>query len=86
MADEAVRRLPESTPILVTGGSGFIGTNVVQHLLDLGFDNVRTLDLETPRHPGHGELWTSGDIRRSDDVTRAVKEHAPQVIVHLAAH
>ena len=85
MADEAVRRLPESTPILVTGGSGFIGTNVVQHLLDLGFDNVRTLDLETPRHPGHGELWTSGDIRRSDDVTRAVKEHAPQVIVHLAA-
>jgi nucleoside-diphosphate-sugar epimerase len=85
MPDDVARDLPLSTPILVTGGSGFIGTNVVQHLLDLGYENVRTFDVAAPQHPRHRPLWVGGDVCNAADVIHALENHAPQRIVHLAA-
>jgi nucleoside-diphosphate-sugar epimerase len=37
---------------LITGGSGFIGTHLVEHHLRLRH-SVRAIDLLTPRLPGH---------------------------------
>ena len=79
---------------LVTGGCGFIGTNLVDALLSVG-DDVAILDdlsREGSRQnlawlrSRHGADWlfTEGDIRQSDLVSRLVKECRPDVIAHLA--
>ncbi len=41
--------------VLITGGAGFIGTNLVQLYLDKG-DEVLSLDLEPPRDAAHAIL------------------------------
>ncbi|HBG28793.1 MAG: Vi polysaccharide biosynthesis protein VipB/TviC [Planctomycetes bacterium GWF2_41_51] len=73
---------------LVTGGAGFIGSNMVRFLLDKG-QNVRVLDnFETGKRENLAEISDSievieGDIRDLSVVQRAVK--GAEVIYHLAA-
>ena len=70
--------------ILVTGGSGFIGTNVMQHWIDTGTE-VRNLDSKPPLNPAHQPFWTQADIRDKDAYTAAVKDFQPDTLLHLAA-
>lgn len=44
--------LDKGTSILVTGGSGLIGSAIVWHLNSLGYDNIVIVD-----HLGEGEKW-----------------------------
>jgi UDP-glucose 4-epimerase len=73
---------------LVTGGAGFIGSNMVRFLLDKG-QKVRVLDnFETGKHENLTEVadrieLVEGDIRDKDIVKRAVK--GADVVYHLAA-
>ncbi len=70
--------------LLVTGGSGFIGTNLVQSALDKGIE-VLNLDWNPPLNAGHVPQWKEWDImdRRSTDLLLA--EFKPTHVVHLAA-
>jgi UDP-glucose 4-epimerase len=72
-----------SSVVLVTGGSGFIGSHVVDHLAAAGY-RPRILDTQiSPWHdPNHVET-VIGDIRRVEDVTRALR--GCDAICHLAA-
>lgn len=70
--------------VLVTGGSGFIGTNVVAHCLARG-DDVVNLDLGVPRCADHRHLWEAVDLRDPVGVRRAVRRCAPTHVVHLGA-
>ena len=45
--------------ILVTGGSGFIGTNLIQFDLDL---NVLNIGNRSPRCPAYKKFWCNQDI------------------------
>ncbi|PKL50512.1 MAG: LPS biosynthesis protein WbpP [Planctomycetes bacterium HGW-Planctomycetes-1] len=73
---------------LVTGGAGFIGSNMVRFLLDKG-QKVRVLDnFETGKRENLEEVagkieMLEGDIRDKDTVEKAVK--GADVIYHLAA-
>jgi dTDP-L-rhamnose 4-epimerase len=65
-------------PILVTGGAGFIGSHVVDALLDDGHE-VRVLDTLLPaahrERPGYLDPraeWVRGDVRDADTTARAV--------------
>lgn len=66
--------------ILVTGGSGFIGSHVVDKLIDAGHD-TRILDIKEP-HRKDVDFY-SGDICSIKDVTTAIKNI--NVVYHLAA-
>lgn len=70
--------------ILVTGGSGFIGTNVVEHYLQQG-DQVLNVDILPPRNPSHRSAWRAVDIRRAEETRQAIVEFSPQACIHLAA-
>ncbi len=68
----------------MTGGSGFIGTNLVEHHLARG-DEVLNLDIVAPRHPGHTTVWRKTDLLVPHDLQRVVREFSPQVVLHMAA-
>jgi dTDP-glucose 4,6-dehydratase len=79
--------------ILVTGGAGFIGTNLVRHLLREGVDVVN-LDKLTyaGSNPPLGALAATGryalevgDIGDRSAVTAILDRHAPDAVMHLAA-
>lgn len=70
--------------VLITGGSGFIGTNLVQHFLDAG-STVLNFDRCSPRNPAHQSLWIEGDIRDAKALIAAVTDFSPQLILHAAA-
>jgi UDP-glucose 4-epimerase len=73
--------------VLVTGGAGFIGSHLVEHMLAAG-NAVRVLDnLSTGKRenlPAHTQLeFVQGDIRDRDLVFKSVR--GMDAIVHLAA-
>lgn len=75
---------------LVTGAGGFVGQWLSRALLDAGHD-VTGL---TPDDPATAELlsaaalgqidWVRGDIRRTEDIRRALDVAPPDAIYHLA--
>lgn len=69
---------------LVTGGAGFLGINLVRHLLARGQD-VTSLDLAPFDYADVRDRIRSvqGDIRRPEDVRRALKD--VDIVVHAAA-
>jgi 3beta-hydroxy-Delta5-steroid dehydrogenase / steroid Delta-isomerase len=69
--------------VLVTGGSGFVGTNLVTELLDRGH-RVRSFDRIPSPLAGHQRLETVvGDITDVDDVAAAVTD--VDTVFHTAA-
>jgi UDP-glucose 4-epimerase len=67
--------------VLVTGGSGFIGSHVVDELLAQNHE-VNIYDVDAPRH-GQPGGFIRGDTRDLDRLTAAAK--GADVIYHLAA-
>lgn len=65
--------------VLVTGGSGFIGSHVVDALVEKGF-TVRVFDKLKPERDVD---WCKGDLRSKDDVNAAVRD--VETVFHLAA-
>jgi 3beta-hydroxy-Delta5-steroid dehydrogenase / steroid Delta-isomerase len=69
--------------VLVTGGSGFVGANLVTELLDRGH-HVHSFDRVPSPLPSHPRLTTSvGDICDADDVAAAVA--GVDTVFHTAA-
>lgn len=69
---------------MVTGGSGFIGTNLLQSLIAMGA-TVLNVDIKAPQNPGHLPYYRCCDILDRAGLERLVAEFEPNVIVHLAA-
>ena len=70
--------------ILITGGSGFIGTNLVEHYSRAGLP-VCNLDSSPPRNPAHRHLWAQVDLLSSSEMKTALREFCPTHLFHLAA-
>ena len=73
--------------ILVTGGAGFLGSHLVDSLVDRGHDVVVLDDLSRGEKSqiSTAAKFVQGDVRLLDDWERAISQHTPEVIHHLAA-
>jgi len=81
--------------LLITGGAGFIGSNLVTHILETR-DDVKIINLDAltyasdlnnlktiADHPNY--LFVEGDIRNRELVDGLFEEHDIQGVMHLAA-
>ncbi len=77
---------------LITGGCGFLGSNIASELLKreqelVIFDSLYRFgsyqNLDWLRSQGKFE-FVHGDIRNSNDIERLIREQKPDVIYHLA--
>ena len=68
---------------VVTGGTGFVGSHLVERLIDRG-DRVTVLDAVAPRFPVEGVRYVTGDLRESAKLAEVIRPGV-DVVYHLAA-
>jgi len=94
MTQGSSSREPQS--LLVTGGSGFIGSSFIRYLLGPAGYRGRILNLDLLTYAGNPEnlagvekneryRFVRGDIGNAEFVGHLVAEHAVDTIVHFAA-
>lgn len=77
---------------LVTGGCGFLGSNVAKHVIDIGenlvvFDNLARIGSEDNLHwlqSLRNFTFYRNDIRNINEVEEVIKKEKPDVIFHFA--
>jgi UDP-glucose 4-epimerase len=78
--------------VLITGATGFVGSNFVLHLAEQGYPVV-AYDVSAP-HPVVRQFWNSvssrtifeqGSVTDAQRLSEVVNRHAPSLIVHAAA-
>ncbi|MBK7084253.1 MAG: NAD(P)-dependent oxidoreductase [Flavobacteriales bacterium] len=70
--------------VLVTGGSGFIGANLMELLLEQKVE-VLNLDWNPPLNSAQLSWWKEVDLMDQEGCGRLVHEFKPTHVVHLAA-
>ncbi|KAF0139218.1 MAG: nucleoside-diphosphate-sugar epimerase [Stygiobacter sp.] len=72
-----------SMKILVTGGSGFLGINLIRYLLDKNFE-ITSLDTVEFDYPEKNRIEViKGDIRNLESVRQAINK--AEIVIHTAA-
>ncbi len=69
--------------VLVTGGTGYLGSLVVQRLASQGV-TVVALDIREPQHAVDGVTYVKGDLR-DVDLAEELRAYDVDAVVHLAA-
>ena len=72
--------------VLITGGSGFLGINLIRKLREKGVEEIRVLDIADFDYPEKSEPWlkfTLGDVRDAAAVDRV--SEGCDVVVNCAA-
>jgi len=70
--------------VLITGGSGFIGTNLIEKFIIDGFE-VLNIDIKRPKNLKYLKSWENIDINDLVNFQKIVFSFNPDYIVHLAA-
>lgn len=70
--------------IIITGASGFIGTNVLEYYKNKRY-KVFNLDIDSPRNKEHKQYWQKVDICDFEILKKAFDEIKPDYVLHLAA-
>ena len=71
--------------LLITGGSGFIGTNLIENLRKEGLYELMSIDIVAPKIDSHKDIWKQVNLRKPDEMMDAVLAFLPDYVVHLAA-
>jgi nucleoside-diphosphate-sugar epimerase len=70
--------------ILITGGSGFIGTNFTEKMVLDGHE-ILNIDINAPKTEKLNKYWTNVDINDLEKFRKSVFDFNPDYILHLAA-
>ena len=70
--------------MIVTGGSGFIGTNLVAYFLEHGW-NVLNFDIASPRNTEHLRYWQEVNLLDRDRLISETKTFQPSTFLHFGA-
>lgn len=71
--------------ILITGGSGFIGMNLINKLALSGKYSILNLDISKPKVNEQLLYWKQCDIMNEKEVNDFFKSFQPDTVIHLAA-
>lgn len=69
---------------IITGGSGFVGTNLIINLLNYNA-KIINLDIKKPKNHKHFKLWKKVNINNYQKVNKIIKLFEPDYIINLAA-
>src|SRR6266403_5823645 len=70
--------------VLITGGSGFIGTNLIEAFSGDG-NTILNYSLHPPLNIEHTPHWQAGDILDADTTNATFQQFNPDWVLHLAA-
>lgn len=70
--------------ILITGASGFIGTNLLEDLVSKGYE-VLNVDNKEPKIAERKSVWANVDITEYIPFEKSCLDFNPDYIIHLAA-
>ena len=82
--------------LLITGGAGFIGSNLIHHVIDMP-EVTKLVNLDCLTYAGHLEnldgihgahpryIFEQVDLRNKNEVFRVVRQHDITHVMHLAA-
>jgi UDP-glucose 4-epimerase len=70
--------------VLVTGGSGYLGSLVLRTLADAGVGPLVSVDVRAVARTDAGVTYLEADLR-DHDLTGTLREHEVGAVVHLAA-
>jgi len=70
--------------LLITGGSGFIGTNLIDYFLSnsISFINI---DIAPPKKASHKAFWKECNILDKEKLQQIFFDYDPEIVIHLAA-
>ncbi len=71
--------------ILITGGSGFIGTNLIQHLLLTNKFNIINIDINEPKVKEQKNIWENINLLEYQKLEDCIKAFSPTIVIHLGA-
>lgn len=71
--------------ILITGGSGFIGTNLIQHLLTTNKFNIINIDINEPKVKSQKNIWENINLLEYQKLKDCIQSFSPTIVIHLGA-
>jgi UDP-glucose 4-epimerase len=79
--------MAENAKVVVTGGAGFIGSNIVDTLLEMGMVPIVIDDLSTGKaeNVNPDAIMYEQDTRDVKGLEKIFSEHKPDYVLHLAA-
>ena len=71
--------------ILFTGGSGFIGTNLIDFLSKDKRLELMSIDIVPPKIKGHTAIWNNVDLCNKEALCKVITTFNPEYVIHLGA-
>ena len=76
----------EPRRICITGGSGFIGSNLIKIIKDISKDsNILNLDIRKPRIKIQQKFWQNCNLKNKKELLKYICDFKPNYVIHLAA-
>lgn len=78
--------LKKNSKVCITGGSGFIGSNLISIIQKISTNfEILNLDLNKPNYKTQVKYWKSCDINNLKILSSYIGDFKPDYIIHLAA-